>query len=77
MDCKCISVYSENKPNPTYDTHLTREGCSFELISDDGDPPSWYSTRIHKCENCGQLWKEEFVEAMQYNANHWYPINKK
>ena len=45
-------------------------GCQFTLISGGA---SWYVDAYYKCQ-CGQKWKQVFVEAMQYNGNHAYPI---
>ncbi len=35
---------------------------------------SLYVDSFYQC-SCGQKWKEEFVEAMQYNGNHAWPIS--
>ena len=34
----------------------------------------WYVDGYYRC-SCGQIWKEEFVEAMQYNGNHAYAVS--
>jgi carboxypeptidase C (cathepsin A) len=71
--CSCITHYKKS-PEPI---KLEWFGATLKFIYDDGEPPSWYSTRYYTCIKCGQYWKEEFVEAMHYNANHMYPLDDK
>lgn len=50
---------------------LERLGFHFTLLKGGG---SWYEDAWYRCD-CGQVWKEEFVEAMQYNGNHAHPVS--
>lgn len=74
LDCVCrfaaLRASGRRVGYPLSISRLEQEGCSFELVSGGG---SWYVDAYYRC-GCGQLWKEVFVEAMQYNGNHAYPV---
>ncbi|MFC3151071.1 hypothetical protein ACFOEK_08530 [Litoribrevibacter euphylliae] len=75
IPCKCkfegLKASGRRKGYPRSISALTALGFHFTLIK---GGHSWYEDAYYQC-SCGQMWKEEFVEAMQYNGNHAYPIN--
>lgn len=75
-DCRCkfegLRASSRRKGYPKSISDLERLGFQFKLIAGGG---SWYVDAYYQCA-CGQKWKEEFIEAMQYNGNHAYPIER-
>jgi hypothetical protein len=77
LKCRCkfegLKASNRRKGTPKSIGDLEKLGFSFTLISGGG---SWYVDAFYKC-SCGQMWKEEFVEAMQYMGNHAYPIDDK
>ena len=74
LKCRCtfegLRASGRRKGYPLSIRDLEALGCHFVLI---GERESWYSDAYYLCA-CGQKWQEEFVEAMQYNGNHAYPI---
>ena len=75
FNCLCkfegIKASNRRKGHPKNVRDLDAYGCSFTLIAGGG---SWYVDAYYKC-SCGQIWKEVFVEEMQYTGNHAYPID--
>mgnify|MGYP000347879981 CR=1 FL=1 len=75
IKCACkfegIRASGRRKGYPRSIHCLKQIGFQFALIKGGG---SWYETAYYEC-SCGQKWKEEFVEAMQYNGNHAYAID--
>ncbi|HEY6529981.1 MAG TPA: hypothetical protein VIZ65_14930 [Cellvibrionaceae bacterium] len=75
IKCKCafegIRAALRRKGYPKSIRDLEALGYDFTLIHGGG---SWYEDAFYQC-SCGQKWKEEFVESMQYNGNHARPID--
>lgn len=75
LRCKCkfegLRASGRRKGYPRSIRDLERIGCNFVFIGGGG---SWHVDAYYKC-SCGQNWKEVFVEAMQYNGNHAYPVD--
>lgn len=75
LECQCrfegLRASGRRKGYPKSIQDLKRLGLNFDLIAGGG---SWYEDAYYRC-SCGQKWKEEFVEAMQYMGNHAYPIS--
>ena len=74
--CKCkfeaLKVSGRRKGYPLSISALKQIGFNFILIKGGA---SWYEDAFYSC-SCGQKWKEEFVEAMQYNGNHAFPVDE-
>lgn len=75
ISCKCkfeaLKGPGKESKYPLSIADLEKKGLCFTLTSGGG---SWYVDAYYKC-TCGQVWKEVFLEAMQYIGNYAYPID--
>jgi len=73
--CACkfeaLRFSGRRKGYPLSIMDLKQLGFSFILVEGED---SLYVDSFYEC-SCGQKWKEEFVEAMQYCGNHAWPIS--
>ena len=72
LRCNCLFIELSNRPHGTTKNQMEKEGCSFNEIETYRNKNG---KRVAKliCHGCGQHWKEQEVEAMQYWSFHMYP----
>ena len=73
LPCSCRFIELSNRPRGTTREKMEKSGCHFTLLSSEQNQYSKRASQL-KC-HCGQLWKEQEVEAMQYWSFHMYPEN--
>ncbi len=74
LHCNCLFIELSNRPKGTTKDQMEKKGCHFSESESYRDEHQ-KSVSILICDCCGQKWKEQEFEAMQYWSFHMYPQN--
>ena len=74
LHCNCLFIELSNRPKGTTKDQMEKKGCHFSESESYRDEHQ-KRVSILICDCCGQQWKEQEFEAMQYWSFHMYPQN--